>query len=381
MSRRRTVLVAHPSPELYGSDRVLLESVSGLVEAGWDVVVTVPETGPLVPELEARGARVELCPALVLRKALLRPSGLWQLLRLTVGSLRHGRRLLRRLRPDAVYVNTVTIPLWLVSARLRRIPTLCHVHEAERSAHRAVRLVLALPVLLAGVVVANSRFSIDVLTGSVPRLAGRTRLVLNGVPGPPQVHPPRETLDPPVRLVYVGRLSPRKGVDVAVEALADLVADGTDAHLDLVGAVFAGYEWFEDQLQETARRRGVTDRVHLHGFVDPVWDLVAAGDVVLVPSTVDEPFGNTAVEAVLAARPVVAGATSGLLEATAGYRSARTVRPGDPRALADAVREVVADWPAQREAAVQDAREAEARHAPRTYRATVAGVVDELVGG
>ena len=41
------VLLAHPSAELYGSDRVFLESVSALVLAGKSVVVSLPVTGPL----------------------------------------------------------------------------------------------------------------------------------------------------------------------------------------------------------------------------------------------------------------------------------------------------------------------------------------------
>ena len=39
----RTALVAHSGADLYGSDRMLLESVVALRQAGWDVVVTVPE--------------------------------------------------------------------------------------------------------------------------------------------------------------------------------------------------------------------------------------------------------------------------------------------------------------------------------------------------
>ena len=52
------VLVAHPGAELYGSDRVVLESVVAIVNAGAIVDVTVPETGPLIEELRRAGARV-----------------------------------------------------------------------------------------------------------------------------------------------------------------------------------------------------------------------------------------------------------------------------------------------------------------------------------
>ncbi len=376
----RTALVAHPSAELYGSDRMLLESVSGLVDAGWQVVVTLPGQGPLVAEITGRGARVVLCPSPVLRKAALRPRGLLTLLAQTLRAVPAAGRLLRAVRPDAVYVSTVTIPLWLPLARVMRVPVVCHVHEAERSAPALVRQALSLPTLLAASVITNSRFSLDVLEDAFSSLGRRAQVVYNGVAGPEVTVQAREELTGAMRLLYVGRLSPRKGVDVAVEALADLVDRGVDARLDLLGAVFPGYEWFETELAELAARRGVADRLHFLGFQPSVWTFAAEADVVLVPSRFDEPFGNTAVEAVLSARPVVVSDTSGLREAAAGYESAQVVAPGDAAALADAVVHVRADWSFFREAAWRDASVATQRHAPTTYRRLVAATVGQLVG-
>jgi hypothetical protein len=63
---RPSLLVVHPGAELYGADRVLLESATAL-SAAFDVTVALPGPGPLVGELESRGVRVELCPMPVLR--------------------------------------------------------------------------------------------------------------------------------------------------------------------------------------------------------------------------------------------------------------------------------------------------------------------------
>ena len=108
---RRTVLVAHPSADLYGSDLQLVESVGGLTAARWDVVVTLPQDGPLSDRLRAAGAAVEVLPVPVLRKSLLSPAGLARLTRDTSVALPAMVRRLRALRPDVVYVNTVTVPL------------------------------------------------------------------------------------------------------------------------------------------------------------------------------------------------------------------------------------------------------------------------------
>lgn len=374
----RTVLVAHPSADRYGSDRMVLESVTGLVEAGWRVVLTVPSDGPLVAMVRERGGEVAICPTPILSKSLLSPRGLLVLVRAVVGGLVAGSRLLRTERPAAVLVNTVTIPLWLLLAAVHRVPSLCHVHEAERSASRALRTLLALPLVLATAVAANSRFAIGVVASSLPGVARRAQLVDNGVVGPAGRTDPRPELDGPVRLVYVGRLSPRKGVDVAVDAVGLLRDRGVEVHLDVVGAVFPGYEWYQEELRAQVERLGLSDEVELHGFVEPVWPLLHAADVAVVPSRLDEPFGNTAVEAVLCARPVVVSASGGLVEAVEGYTCALTVPPGDATALADAVETVVRRWPQMSSAAVQDAVRAERRHDPRRYRARIAALVGAL---
>jgi glycosyltransferase involved in cell wall biosynthesis len=194
------------------------------------------------------------------------------------------------------------------------------------------------------------------------------------------VPPLRAQLEGPVRLLFVGRLSPRKGPQVAVATLQELLARGVDARLQLLGSVFEGYEWFEDELRTTVADAGLTDRVEFLGFRSPVWPTLAASDVVLVPSVMEESFGLTAVEAVLAARPLVVSDGSGLREATAGYASAQAVEPGDAVRWADAVQRVVADWDTFRRAAVSDAAEARARHAQRHYTDQLVAVVAALPG-
>lgn len=373
-----TVLIAHPSADLYGSDRVMLETVDALVAAGRRVVVTLPADGPLVQLIEARGARVELCLSPVLRKSALRPVGMVKLLLETARSLPASISLIRRSGAAVVLVNTVTIPFWIPVARLVRRPVICHVHEAEASASSVIKRALALPLLLANKLIVNSRFSLGVLTSSFARLGRKATVVLNAVAGPEQPTLARAGLDGVVRLLYIGRLSPRKGPDVAIEAVNVLRARGVRASLDLVGAPFPGYEWFEQDLRDLVRRKDLGGAVTFHGFQSDVWPHLLSADVVVVPSVKDEPFGNTAVESVLSARPVVVSATSGLQEAVEGYGSAQQVRPADPDALADAIGRVHDDWPTFREKAFQDAHTAAERHAPAEYARRVCEIVDSV---
>ena len=73
-----TVLLAHASADLYGSDLQLVETAAGCVDAGADVVVLLPGDGPLAERMRGIGARVETLDVPVLRKASLTPRGMWQ---------------------------------------------------------------------------------------------------------------------------------------------------------------------------------------------------------------------------------------------------------------------------------------------------------------
>ena len=181
-------------------------------------------------------------------------------------------------------------------------------------------------------------------------------------------------------MLYVGRLSPRKGVDVALEAVALLLQRGVSVRLDLAGAVFSGYEWFETRLRNRVRDLGAQDAVAFQGFTRDVWSSLDRADVVVVPSRLDEPFGNTAVEAGLAARPLVVSDTSGLREAAAGLESAVFVPPDDAAALAEAIMRVRNAWPQYRAGALRDAEVLRRRHAVEHYRSAVAEVLGGLIG-
>ena len=375
MSASLVVLVVHPGSELYGSDRMMCESVDAFIQAGFTVHVALPSNGPLVHEVMRRGAACRILTMPVLRKSALGARGFAALALTAVRSLPPTLALLRELRPDVVYVSTQILPSWLLSGRLSGAVTVCHVHEAERHPSKVVETGLVAPLLLAHSVLANSQYSADVLTQVSPGLKQRTMVLYNGVVGPSDPAPPRSALTGPVRLLYVGRLSPRKGPDVALAATQRLRERGVDATLDLLGAVFTGYEWFEESLRRQYADLLEQGVVRFLGFHPFVWPILADHDILVVPSTAPEPFGNTAVEGTLARRPVVVSRTGGLPEAVAGIDSAVVVEPADPEALAAGIHAVIQGWPQFASATKTAAETARNRFSPHRFRKEVAGAV------
>lgn len=363
----RTVLVTNPGADLYGSDRMALESVRALLAADLRVIVTVPETGPLVDLLQELGAEVIQQPTPVIRKSSLSPSGLLRLAGDTFSAVLASWRLLRISGAGTVLVNTITTPLWFPLARLAGLRVACHLHEAEGAVAAPVRWAMYAPLQLCHRVIANSAYTKRVLAHSSRALASRVVVVHNTVPGPDAVVAPRRNLEGGVRLLFVGRLSRRKGPHVAASAIGLLRDRGMDAHLDVVGAVFPGNEGYEVELNDLVTSLDVSHRVHLHGFQQSVWPYLAACDIMVVPSVAEESFGNTAVEAALAARPVVASELAGLLEATVASESAQLIPPGDAEALADAVERTSKDWDRYSAMAVADSRRVAEKFSATTY--------------
>src|SRR5690606_28753433 len=109
----------------------------------------------------------------------------------------------------------------------------------------------------------------------LPGLGRKTTVVLNPIPAPASPSPLRQELDG-IRIGYVGRLSPRKGPDVIIGALAELRARGRSASLEIVGDVFRGYEWYAAELEAAIAAEGLTDAVTMHGYDADVWPHLAA---------------------------------------------------------------------------------------------------------
>lgn len=308
------VAAVHPSAELYGSDRMFLATVQALVQHGHRVTAVVPTEGPLVLELQAAGASVEVDDFPVLRKVNMRPTRAPGFaVRMAAAVPRLARRL-RRWQVDVVYTNTVIAPVWVAAARMAKIPAVCHVHEQEPDMSDLKKRVLLRPLGLAQRVIANSYSTAHWIadhTGSAD-----VAVVHNGVTPPHGVTAAALPGTAAKHLIVVGRINERKGQRLAVQAVHRLRSLGFDVDLTIVGDIYPGYEDQQILLSIQIASLNMTEHVHQVGFQPDSAAWIAAADVVLVPSQV-ESFGLVAVEGMLAGKPVVVSAIPALTELVA----------------------------------------------------------------
>ncbi|SKC40613.1 glycosyltransferase [Krasilnikoviella flava] len=147
----------------------------------------------------------------------------------------------------------------------------------------------------------------------------------------------------PGRVCAVGRLVEKKGFGDLLDALALLVADGRDVHLDLVGS---GPQ--EADLRGRAAALGLlrdgAERVTFHGPLpqDRVRDVVARAAVFAAPCVLGadgnrDGLPTVLLEAMALGTPVVSTPVTGIPEAVRDGATGRLVPPGDVPALAAAV--------------------------------------------
>jgi hypothetical protein len=135
-------------------------------------------------------------------------------------------------------------------------------------------------------------------------------------------------------LLAMGRLHPNKGFPTLLRATARLP---DDVHLALAGE---GPE--RAALQALATERGLGARVAFLGWRQDIGALLAAADILVVPSRI-EPLGNVVLEGFAAARPVVATAADGPRELIEDGRTGVLAPIGDDAALAAAIGALLAD--------------------------------------
>jgi glycosyltransferase involved in cell wall biosynthesis len=150
----------------------------------------------------------------------------------------------------------------------------------------------------------------------------------------------RARFDIPEGVFAIGttsRPSPRKGLDIALEAIAAILKDRPDAPLVYVAAACP------PEFHKDAGTIGVPQKnLRLPGFLDKVTDLFPALDLFLLPSR-EEALGVALLEALAAGVPAVASAVGGVPEVAIHERTGLLVPPADAPALGAAIRRLMDD--------------------------------------
>ena len=326
----------------------MLELVSGLHDRGFEVVVASPE-GPLREHVEARGITHRSVPGTT-ASFKVSATGYARAAADIGRSAWAVRRLARQLGADVVHANSIRSGLVAgLASRAGGPPAVVHARDTLDGG--PVGAVVRTGLRTADLVIAISRH----VEGSL-RLGRRppVAVVHNPVdlarfdPAKADGSALRTELGGPL-LGVIAQITPWKAQDDAIRALALLRERHPGAQLALVGETkFVGRDVtfdnvaFRRGLDELAAELGVSDAVHFLGEREDVPDILAALDLLLVPSW-QEPFGRTVIEGMAMGRVVLATAAGGPREILEDGVDGRLLGPREPRAWADAAARLLAD--------------------------------------
>ncbi len=319
------LIFLHPSDELYGADRVLLNMLSALPDDNKCEVwlprdlAHPPEALSLCTALVERGVRARHLDLPIVRRAYRNPRGI-------VGLIARSWALVRELRkasPTAVYCTTSAAILGAPLARLAKVPHIIgHIQEVWSTADATV---LRLPALACNTILATS----DATAAALPESLRQRAVVLpNGTTEATSLVP-LEHRSGPLTFLVASRWNARKGHATLISAWE--MANAPGRLIILGGPPLTGDFVDVHELVERSVRR---DSVSVLGEVADASKFYNQADVVVIPSDQPEGFGLVAIEAFSHGRPVIASATGGLTGVVSNGVNGWTFPVGDANALA-----------------------------------------------
>lgn len=342
----RTVLQIVPDLQSGGAERATIDMAEALSQVGARCLVA-SRGGRMVSELQSKGGLWLPFPA-----ATKNPFAM------ALNSVQLAR-IIRDEGVDIVHARS-RAPAWVAYYATRQTGAkFVTTYHSAYYGNSPIKLRYNAIMASGDVVIAISEFAAQRIHDLHPEAAGRVVVIPRSadlrVFSPAAVEPARVErlraewgVAPHERVVLLpARLAARKGHGVAIDAAKRLATDGCpDIRILFVGDPHS--DSFRRALEAQIARAGVGDLVRLCGHCEDMPAAYLAAAVIVAPSTEPEAFGRVAVEAQAMGAPVIVsdiGASPEIVRAPsdAGRRQSTgwRVPPGDPAALAGAIREAL----------------------------------------
>lgn len=338
------ILQVLPSLVTGGAERSTIEMTAAIANAGWTALVA-SAGGRLVPAIQSAGGRHIRLPLDTKNP------------RTILHNARHLTTLIREAQVDLVHARSraPAWSAWLAARRTGRpfVTTYHGAYTENLPFKRAYNAVMA----KGEIVIVASRYVADLVASRHGVDPSRIRLIPRGVNSaifdPEAIRPERTArlaavwhLPPNAPLILLpARITGWKGQFVLLDAFARL--SRRDPVAVLLGSD-QGRTHLTDRLQRQASRLGIADRVRIPGDCEDMPAAMALADIVVHASTEPEAFGRIVIEAQAMARSVIASDLGGPVETVEHGVTGWRIPPGDPRALAAMLDDILTMAPAER---------------------------------
>ncbi|GAB5563392.1 MAG: glycosyltransferase family 4 protein [Winogradskyella sp.] len=348
----KTILYIHQAAELYGSDKTLLDLVQAIdKKPSFNVIVILPNDGPLKSLLIKNGIKVLTFPVIKISREVFKPHKLIALLFSIYPLCKRLRKALGATTVDIVHSNTLAVLLGAFYAKFNGIKHVWHVHEIIRKPDVVKKAYPLIVNYFSDKVVFNSKASMNFLTENNEGLKKISQVNLNAVSREKDFldknkrHQIRQELfyatEENIVLGLVGRISKWKGQDLLLKAFSELHQYYPSLKLVFVGSAPPNQEYLVEELNKQIKTLKLENRCKIVPFQEDIWPIWDAIDIGVIPSKEPEPFGLVALEAMLSKKPLIVAEHGGLLEIVKDGETGYFFKPNDVISLKNTIEKLI----------------------------------------
>ncbi len=310
-----TIAVFHPSSDLYGSDRILVNVLSSIPSHIHKKVYLLSH-GPLVDFLRKKVDNVEIivCPNMpIIYRKIFTLKGVLSFLVSWIKFINFVRKQNRQHQFQSAYVNTLSASFILPILTLLRVKSFIHVHE-----------IITRPKLIGSVtafLTANFTSHIlcvsEAVANNLKSYNRKTRqkiiVIHNGIEA---IKTTWRKEDNTLSFYLFGRIMPQKGQWLVVEALSKIPMDKLKhTKFTFMGGVLYDQAAVLNELEAKVTEHNLDQFIEFKPFAPNISSAMSEADICLIPSTILDSFPTTVLEAMSAKKLVIATDQGGAKEA------------------------------------------------------------------
>ena len=270
--------------------------------------------------------------------------------------LREFQRSLQQLQPDLIHSNGIKTHLLIALAGIKDIPIIWHIHDFYSSRPLMAQVLKQVSYGAKLGIAISEAVAKDAKT-TLPKLP--IEIIYNAVDinyfSP--IPSPRHTF---LKIGLVATFARWKGHDIFLAAASEIIKTYPNLNVRFCivgGAIYKtrGSQFSEQELKDKAAHLEIADKVDFLGFKQDIAQVYRDLDIVIHASTQPEPFGLAIVEAMACGKPVIVSQAGGAAELFTHNYDGVGVPPGEPKALAAAIIDLL-DHPEKRQLLSENAR-------------------------
>ncbi|WP_434520408.1 glycosyltransferase family 4 protein [Pediococcus sp. M21F004] len=333
----KNILYLHAGSEMYGSDKILLELVTGLNKKSFHPIVVLPSTGVLETKMLEANIEVHVVDYPILRRKYMNFKGILKYCYFYRQSIKKILNTFKGRKIDLIHINTLAVLEGIALKRKLRVPLIWHVHEIILRP----RIVFFVTSFLAGMfsekIVAVSKPVKQHLINSKLISAKKIVIIHNGIDNNiysdqakfNYIFDELEIPENSVRVGMIGRINAWKGQKDFLNAMFPLLKKNKNLYAFLLGGTFDGEKWRREELEVQIKSSGVKSQIRLLDFRKDTASFYNFFDIFVLPSTNPDPLPTVVLEAMASGKSIVGYRHGGITEMVGEKENGLLAEPGN----------------------------------------------------